>query len=43
VGEGWSRSAAASERRVRRDRVERFGMLGVFLVDRIGEGGGRLP
>ena|SRR6516164_8424800 len=31
------------ERPVLRGRVERFGMLGVFLVDRIGEGGGRLP
>jgi hypothetical protein len=31
------------ERPVLRGRVQRFGMLGVFLVDRIGEGGGRLP
>jgi hypothetical protein len=29
------------ERHVLRGRVERFGMLGVFVVDRIGEGGGQ--
>ena len=29
------------ERAILRGRVERFGMLGLFLVDRIGEGGGQ--